>query len=671
MSVGYGRRVGATLGTRLSQRDRGRFVGRTRELEVLESLLVDDPPASLVLVHGPGGIGKSTLLREVSRRAAERGWTPFVIEGRDLGPVADAVEDALAGARSVERPLLLFDSYERMTGLGGYLRGELLPSLPERAIVVIAGRRAPEAAWLQGGWENLALELELRELSPDEAIELLLALDVPDRAKARVLAAGTGGSPLALTLAASAARADPAWSPEHGLDSPDTVRTLIHRLADTELEGAHTGALSVASLARVVTVDMLREVLPRTDSRDAYDWLSSRTFAEPLGEGLTLHELVRKALHADLHRRHPDWARELRRRIADYLYARAAAGDLLLTIDMAHLVENAMIRWGYGWEGSIDHRIDDVRPGDDELVREALERRGIEDWWSVTQPYFDHAPERVAVVRGADDELCGFQVSVTPRNAPAFAEDCPVLGPWVRHAREAGADDTAVLWHSSIDFVGDSAGRVQAMLGMAGMLRAGIPNPRYAYLPIDPAIPAARAFAEALGARHVAEIDVVADGTVLLECHVKDHGEGGLLGSQRDLVYTELGLPPPQAHPAPGVGDADLARAVRDALRDMRLPHKLAASPLASGLDPEERAASVRSALEEAAEHAFGETESERLLHRVLVRGYLDPAPSHERAADELNVSRSTYFRRLRIATDRVADYVVSARAGEPVTTPR
>ena len=128
MSVGYGRRVGATLGTRLSQRDRGRFVGRTRELEVLESLLVDDPPASLVLVHGPGGIGKSTLMREVARRGEEKGWKPFWVEGRELPPVPDALEDAIAGAREEERPLLIFDTYERMTALWpAYLRRELLP----------------------------------------------------------------------------------------------------------------------------------------------------------------------------------------------------------------------------------------------------------------------------------------------------------------------------------------------------------------------------------------------------------------------------------------------------------------------------------------------------------------------------------------------------------------
>ena len=40
----------------------------------------------------------------------------------------------------------------------------------------------------------------------------------------------------------------------------------------------------------------------------------------------------------------------------------------------------------------------------------------------------------------------------------------------------------------------------------------------------------------------------------------------------------------------------------------------------------------------------------------MLVRGYLEPAPSHERAAAELHLSRSSYFRRLRVASERVAD---------------
>src|SRR3954447_12309300 len=162
-----------TLGARMARRDQQAFVGRRRELAELDRLFVDDPPASVVLLHGPGGIGKSTTLRELERRGREAGWTPVSVEGRDLPPVPDALEAALAPARAAERPLLLIDTYERMTALGGYLRRGLLPSLPDRAVVVIAGREAPDPGWFAGGWEGVAGEFELGELPPGEALELL------------------------------------------------------------------------------------------------------------------------------------------------------------------------------------------------------------------------------------------------------------------------------------------------------------------------------------------------------------------------------------------------------------------------------------------------------------------------------------------------------------------
>ena len=149
--------------------------------------------------------------------------------------------------------------------------------------------------------------------------------------------------------------------------------------------------------------------------------------------------------------------------------------------------------------------------------------------------------------------------------------------------------------------------------------------------------------------------------------HLVDYGPGGILGLQRDTVYLELGLAPPGAGVSPPAAEtagwsartAD-TEAVRDALRNLRVPHALAQSPLATGEGVEERAESVRALLAGAAERAFGDTPGEQLMRRVLVRGYLDPAPSHERAASELNLSRAAYFRRLKLASERLADFLAS-----------
>jgi hypothetical protein len=639
----------ATLGRLLVDRDQARFVGRGRELELFDQLFVDEPPANVVVVHGPAGIGKSTLLREVVRHGEQCGWQPHWIEGRDLLPLPDALEDALRGARQEERPLIVFDSYERMTALGGYLQRSVLPGLPGRAIVVVARRGLPEPSWSAGGWETVVREVELGGLSREESRELLRLAGVEDQGRVKEAVLWSGGSPLALALSAEpGVRWRPA-SEDGGPADPGVVRALVRRLAGSELEGAQFAVLGVAAIARLTTVDLLRNVLPETNAERAYQWLASRTFTEPLGDGLTLHDLVGKALRADLRRRDPSRQQELRRRIADYLHARAVAGNFLLSIDLAHLIENPAIRWGYSWEGSVRYRIDSVRAGDAEAIRGVLAERGHACWWPLLERFFDEIPARIGIARDLEDRLAGYLVSVTPRNAPSFAADDPLLGPWLAHARSRSPGGNAVLWHDAVDLAERGSG-VQAMLGVAGIMQSGLTNPRLAYLPIHPRLPEALEFAKVLGARHVPELDLQLAG-VEVECHLLDYGPGGLLGAQRDVVYAEAGLRPPHTPPI----DVEV---VRQALRDLGVPSRLAASELASGDALEERAESVHALLVDAAEHAFGETADELLLRRVLARGYLDPAPSHELAAKELNLSRAAYFRRLKQAVVRIAAHL-------------
>ncbi len=646
----------------MSDRDRGRFVGRTAELAFLERCLEIDPPASIVLVHGAGGIGKSTLLRELARRAALGGRETFFVEGRELPPMPDALEAILAGARTTERPLILIDTYERMTALDGYLRRGLLPSLPARAVVVIAGRGNPDPGWFTGGWEGVATELELGAMEASDARDLLAAHGLSEGdGRADAVLEWAEGSPLALALAAETAAADSDWAPAEGEERPEIVRSLIRRLAEAELTGVRLSSLGVAAIARVTTVDLIAAVLPDSDAQAAYERLSSLSFTEPLGDGLTLHELVRKALHADLRRRDQELERELRRRIVDYLYQRALGGETLISIDMAHLIENTAIRWGFGWEGSVDYRVDDLRPGDSEKVAARLESRNFRDWWQLTRRFFDESPERVAVARDREDRLCGYMVCMSPATAPAFALEDPLVGPWIAHARSDAELGESVLWHDSVDFTRDRRGRVQAMLGIAGVLRSGVNNPRFAYMPINPANPSALAFARALGAAHLAELDLTF-GERRIECHRLDYGPGGLLAAERAVVYGELGLASPR--PVPDEAAPLDFEAVREALRNFRVPHELARSPLASGEGLEERAESVRVILRDAAERAFGDNENEKLLRRVLTRGYIEPAPSHEQAAIDLSLSRAAYFRRLRAAAERVAEYLAQQRGG-------
>ena len=185
---------------------------------------------------------------------------------------------------------------------------------------------------------------------------------------------------------------------------------------------------------------------------------------------------MRKALHADLRRRDLERERELRRRIVDYLYERARQGDPLLAIDMAHLIENAAIRWGFGWEGSVDYRIDDVRPGDADEVGASARRAAVRRLVA-TDPAVLRArrPSGWRSHATQDDRLCGYMVCMSAGDrAGVRTSKTRWSAPGSRmRAADARLGDS-VLWHDSVDFTGDRRGRVQAMLGMAGVLRSGV-----------------------------------------------------------------------------------------------------------------------------------------------------------------------------------------------------
>lgn len=658
-----------TLGHRMAWRDEHTFVGRERELAVFDVLLDEDARSSVVFVHGPGGVGKSTLLREVARRAVRRGYTPVLIEGRDLVPVPGQLEAALAGVASHERPLVVFDTYERMAAAGAYLRSHVLPALPEGALVVLAGRRAPEPGWLTDGWEHITTAMELKPLADEEAAALLGQHGLDDTDTVKTLVRWANGSPLALSLGAEAAAMPGLMDLAELDDDPDLAHALLQRLARAELDGGDLDVLAVASIARVTYASMLRDVLPGTDSEEAEAWLRGLSFSEPVGAGVTLHDVVRRALRADLRRRDPDRERELRRRIADHLYGHAIAGESRFMVDLADLVDDQVIRWGFGANTSSTHRVDHVRVGDKDLAGELfIERKaGGQGWWAGAKRFFEEAPERIVIARDAEDTLCGVCIAVTPQNAPAFADEDRVLGPWLAHARATIPDGNVLIWRDTVDLTnptdGHHASPVLAILNTAAMLRCGLVNQRWSYLPIDPENPIAVAFSAAVGARREASLDIVTHTGKRVECHILDHGEGGVLGMTRDAVYRELGLAAPVS-----VGTAPPPRAadfedVREALRVLHQPLALAASPLATGDTTEERSASVRALISMAVANVFGDSVDETLLRRIIERGYVDPQGGHELAALELNVSRATYFRRLRRACDRVAEYVITHRA--------
>ena len=144
--------------------------------------------------------------------------------------------------------------------------------------MVIASREPFGAAWFTGGWETVVLELELRPLSDHEARRMLQRLGTRRRSTGRRDSAVGLRMPLALRLAAGAARTDPAWLPgrpapalRHLAPSPidpETVRDALRSLhlpAHRHARAARPAAPTPPSTPSVRPRDerLLRSVLVR------------------------------------------------------------------------------------------------------------------------------------------------------------------------------------------------------------------------------------------------------------------------------------------------------------------------------------------------------------------------------------------------------------------------
>jgi hypothetical protein len=187
------------LGTRLERERVRRFVGRSRELQLFSTWLEassngdaapnGQEPFNVLWVYGPGGIGKSTLLRAFAETARKAGYLLAEIDGGRVMPTPDGIRSAVwesltagidahveaADAPAPAKPsVIMLDAADQLRPVEGWLREEFLPALPAETRVIIAGRRPPDTAWRSDpGWRELLRVMALRNLSPGQTRALL------------------------------------------------------------------------------------------------------------------------------------------------------------------------------------------------------------------------------------------------------------------------------------------------------------------------------------------------------------------------------------------------------------------------------------------------------------------------------------------------------------------
>lgn len=593
----------------------------------------------VLFVHGPGGIGKSALLRCFARRAAAAGRAVTVLDGRRLDPTPAAVLAGTAAVRDNPRAVLVIDAVERLGGIAGWLRTRFLPSLPVGVLVMMAGRTPPDPMWLaDAGWADLVRVIAVGELEPADAVALLDSRGVADERRDPLLAFA-GGHPLALSLAASqdgGAR----WRPGH-----DLVAALLDRLVGDVPSPAHRRALDVCAHTYRTTQDVLRAVLPDEDAATTFAWLRRQPFVESGPLGLYPHDVVRAVVEADLRWRDPHGHTELDRSVRAHLtrQIRAAAdADVLGTVgSLLHLHRD---RTPHAWRG-VDEIDEDVfRPEDRaDLLRLAAETGSAE----AVAHWLDRQPRGFRLYRDAvTGELLG-------------------AGAWLRLESDDRADPVVTAaWASTHAAAPLRPGE------HLGVYRSWVRADHRGLSPVTSLLQW-RAIAWSLRSERLAwsviavRRDDPASGRIAGHAmrDLGEHEEYLLRAHDWRAVPARAWLDRLLSESEPPAELAVLSReeftdAVRSALRHLSNRSELAANPLTRGrllaghADP---ATALRDLLEEGI-RALGRDPRAGKPYRALDVTYLRDAPTQEAAAERLGLPFTTYRRHLTTGIDRVTD---------------
>ncbi len=634
------------------------LVGRAVERAQFEEW-ISSSSSPLLIVVGPPGMGKTSLLRAFAARAEELGWLPSWCDAPAMGRTEEAREKGQSS--SALRRVVFWDS----DGIPETKLSEVCAALSAHAGMdrrfVWAVSNLPEEGWRE--LPSPVRTIRLDALSATDAAHLLrLRGDIPAALITGIVDL-VGGHPLGLMLAGDLAATCGA-PPLECSDWPPLRRRLVRHWLRSVSDPRLIGQLEAASQVHRFDQDLLLALTEESSSPPGFDRLLGLSVVHSAGRSLTVQRDLRRIMDADLRWRRPLHHTALHHQAMEHYRQRwhrvAPEERESLAVELLYLSEDPVVHaLCFAWEAD-DLRLDVGGVADHSTICQLWSgwishTFGIEptlDEIEELQRVLDAPGTRVRVVRDQTGDVLGF-TAILPvssesvgvlqgsRVAATLIQACwgrtelaalaqspeASIVYFIHHmaweelrAREAVAallqDALGLLAHGGIYLASAAHAELQHLLVALGFRRVDAAmNPSH-----DPMHPV-------LGY----ELDLSGSGFL---GWMEDCSEGRLSGGIPRLAELEHEL---QNVLARWKDDAWLARSP--------LTHWPALAAVESG---SQRAELLRALVHRALQEALERTDEDgRRALKALELAYLNDASSHRVAAAELRVSRATFYRLL------------------------
>ena len=681
-----------------AERER-QFVGRAEELLLFSELLDDEQTAVPVLhVHGPGGVGKTTLSRQFESICEARN-IPYHRPGRTCAPAyagkragaflaatgCATLEEAAARLSESPKQVLFLDTYEAIEPLDGWIREQFIPQLPANTLVVITGRKRPSGGWRSGGWQNLTRTLALRNLNDSDARKYLTSQSVPSEDHAAIMLF-THGFPLALCLVADTFAL-------HGKidfvreSTPDVLSLLLDRFLEGVSRPEHRDLLDLCVLVRATTESLIGDVFGAETAAEMFSWLRRLSFIEESPYGLMPHDLARDTIAAEVRWRNPDRFSDLHHKArsyyADRLDRATGSTQQAILFDYIYLHRDSpMMQPFFDWNSSPRAFVDSAKSEDLPAIVDLVTRHEGVESGKLAAYWFQKQPGGFLVVRGSQGEhgVLGLLGKVRldllePEVQPDPGVEAALAA---LNATPLRSGDVAIqfrFWMAAEGY--QAVGAVQSLLFIAIVQHNFIvPAPGVTMISFSEPGFWAPMFDYALHRRLEGadfEVEGRRYGVFSMDWRSIPPKRWLELLSEQEAPIKERADGPRKVSEVLVLSREEFERSVVDALKHFSNLNRLSENPLLesrlivervkSDADLKSKVEALRTVIADAAKTLTNSPKDTKLF-QALDAGYLRPKRSQEKAAEVLDISIASFRRHLKSGTERLIGVLWQQESG-------